>query len=226
MPIKTQRPVARYILASLAFTLPAAWLALYTGCLAFPGPVCELPRVYEITAASVVVWTLLPLGLVYQERARRRAAKGMYGRVSRQGGWAVSFQKTIETIWDEKHRIDWGEGPSEIITGEMRYEARGWWCLVEVNGGRRVWVDRERFWRWLERVEAVQRNAKPGESAIAERCWVGELGRPLWMAYVDILEAIDAVEYPTDDVRSRRYVPGLPWGRVEEFEKLRPSEPR
>jgi len=79
------------------------------------------------------------------------------------------------------------------------------------------------LWQWLAGVEALAATMPAGESAIGERRWQPVIGRDLWLAYMDILEAVGAVEYPTDDLRSRRYVRGQPWGRVEEFEKIQKS---
>lgn len=225
-------PIVRYAGAAMAFLIPTAWLSTYGVCMSWEARLCGWSGLYPFVTVATAALTLAPIGLAYLERAQKRARKGMYARPGPASGgamdWGVrTFKSVSEVLWDDKGALAWGEGPGPegLITGEMRYEARGWWLMVEVNGGTRVWVDRWRFWQWLEKVERLHHTVGPGESAIGERRWA-KLGRPLWMAYVDILEAVGAVEYPTGDARSRRYVPGLPWGRVEEYEKLRPSEAR
>jgi hypothetical protein len=225
----------QYTLTSLIFTIPAAWLGLFATCIYVDWDwpqVCSTNRIgmwLALLALGVGVLTFAPIGLVYRERASRRARRGMYARPGLWSGWHLDWgvrqlQSTIETLWDDKHRVAWGEGDGEVISGVMRYHSRGWWVTVEIGGGMRVWVDRAEIWQWLQKVEALHAKRQPGESAIGERVWSRKIGRPLWMAYCDILEAVGGIEYPTDDARSRRYVPGQPWGRVEEYEKLRPSE--
>lgn len=235
-----------YALASLAFTIPAAWLAVYGACIVWQGaPLCAWPGLYPLTAVLAALAVIAPIGLVYREKARRRASKGLWQKV-KQGsgfgvsGWHATFERTVAVMWGSE------AGQPELITGEMRYERRGWW--LSVKSGRRVWVDRWDFWQWLARVEALaevqgsgsgvqgvdpipqtlnpKKEEPTGESPIGERRWQPVIGRDLWLAYMDILEEVGAVEYATDDLRSRRYRPGQPWGRVEEFEKVRGSEVR
>lgn len=213
--------VIEYTLLSLLFTLPAAWLALYAACrqdwLLLP---CRHPAdSFILLTVVIIILTLGPIGWSYHERALRRARRGMWARAG------PSMGQTFERA------LRWAIGPERVepeewISGEARFEARGWWCRVEVGGGRKVWVGRGELWQWLLRVERLQATLGPGESPIGQRRWEAELGRERWMAYCDILEAAGGVEYPTGDARSRRYVPGAPWGRIETYERMRPSDVR
>ncbi len=219
-------PVARYALASIGFLIPAVWLAMLLACTRWGATwpaACE-PINYPAAALATAVLVLAPIGAVYLERARRRAAKGMWQKVGAGGrgpgsGWLATFERSVRVMWGSE-----AEAPDSLITGEMRYERRGWW--LSVKSGRRVWVDRWCFWQWLWEVEALAQSLPAGESPIGERRWQPVIGRDLWLAYCDILEAVGAIEYATDDLRSRRYVRGQAWGRVEEFEKVRGSEVR
>ena len=222
-----------YALASLAFSIPAAWLATYIGCEVYAGArLCAWPGLYPAVAALAAMLVLAPIGAIYRGRAQRRAARGMWQKTRGPGsgvrGWLTTFERTVQVVWGSEL-----EPPDTLITGEMRWEQRGWW--LSVKSGRRVWVNRWELWQWLAKVEALAATLYPfgysqgspaGESPIGERRWQPVIGRDLWLAYMDILEAVGAVEYPTDDLRSRRYVRGQPWGRVEEFEKMRGSEAR
>jgi hypothetical protein len=218
--------VFTYTLAAVIFTVPTAWLATHAACIVYEtARLCYWPGLYPLVTTLAAMLVVAPVGLIYGERARRRAAKGMWQKVPGsgfgvQGGWLTTLERTAKVIWGSDPT---GE-PPELITGEMRFDRRGWY--IEVKSGRRVWVDRWDLWQWLARVEALARKLPAGESPIGERRWQPVIGRDLWLAYMDILEQVGAVEYPTDDLRSRRYVPGQPWGRVEEFEKVRGSERR
>jgi len=221
MNLKTPK-VIEYTLFSLIFTLPVAWASLFAVCLNdwLPG-ICEQDYNYPLLTILVVILTLAPLGFSYHERALKRARRGMWAKprtgqrigqvFERLSRWAIGPERTE---------------PAEWVIGEERFEARGWWCWVEVDGGRTVWVDRGELWQWLLQVEQLRLILAPGESPISQRRWEPELGRELWMAYCDILEAVGGVEYPTGDPRSRRYVSGAPWDRVEKYERLRLSEVR
>lgn len=215
--------LASYALTSIALLVPAVWLVMLLACVKYGDDwpaTCE-PVNYAAAVPATAALVLLPLGLIYRERAHRRASRGMWQKVGggtgELGSWGAKLERTVQYLWGSEI-----EPPATLISGEMRYEKRGWYLAVK--SGRRVWVDRREFWLWLEKVETLVPKMEAGESAIGERRWQSMLGRDLWLAYMDILEAVGAVEYPTDDLRSRRYKPGSPWGRVEEFEKLRPSE--
>lgn len=230
--VMTLSPVIRYSLLSLTFTVPAAWALLTGGCLLWPrAEVCGLPYLYVLAALGVVVLTIAPLGWTYLERARRKAGKGMWRRGGVPGGGVSSVKSAFKALWDEEHRIGWGESSGEIISGEMRFERRRW--LIPVRNGQVVYVDRRVFWRWLEQVEALAQTLPPGESPVGMRRWRGQVveGQRLRegdvLAFHDILAAVGRFEYATPDVRSRRYVskPGAVWGAVEEFEKVQRSEP-
>ena len=214
-----------YTLASLAFSIPAAWLATYIGCEVYAGArLCAWPGLYPAVAALAAMLVVAPIGAIYRDRAQRRATRGMWQKVRGsgfgvRGSWLTTFERTVQVVWGSE--ID---PPDTVITGEMRWEQRGWW--LDVKSGRRVWVDRWELWQWLVKVEALAATMPAGESAIGERRWQPVIRRDLWLAYMDILEAVGAVSYATDDLRSRRYVRGQPWGRVEEFEKVRGSEAR
>lgn len=210
-------PAARYACAAIAFLVPSVWLLMLLACVKFGDDwpaACE-PVNYPAAALAIGLLVFGSLGLTYLERARRRARKGMWQKVAGPGaGWGKLFERTVRVVWGSEE-----ESPG-LIAGEMRYQRRGWY--IDVKSGRRVWVDRRQLWEWLYQVEALVAAQEPGP--ISERRWQPIIGRDLWLAYMEILEAVGAVEYPTDDVRSRRYRPGGAWSRVEEFEKLRPSE--
>jgi hypothetical protein len=133
---------------------------------------------------------------------------------------AATFSRVV------KFAID-GEWPREqespgLITGTQRFRKLGWWITIPLDGGRVVWVDRWRLWQWLIEVEGLRYQMESGESEIGERYWEPRIGRPLWMAYMIILESTGAAETLTPDPRSRRYVgSGDAWGWVEEYERWR-----
>lgn len=216
---------ARYSLAAAVFLTPASWLLLGLGCLKYGETwpqTCE-PVNYAAAPLAVGAGVSLWFGALYWWRAHRAATRRMWQRVHL-GGW-----QTMELV----KRIAWGseEEPPGLIAGETRFERRRW--LVPVpNSRRRVSVDRWRFWQWLVEVDKLQRALPPGESAIAIRRWKGETfkGRKITegeiLAFREILKAIQAVDYTTDDARSMYYVPGqgAVWGRVEEAERVMESE--
>jgi len=212
-----------YALTSIAFTIPAAWLAVYGACIIWDGArLCAWPGLYPLAAALATMAVVAPIGLVYRERARRRAARGMWQKVGAGGGgpgagWLDTFERTVAVMWGSEAELP------GLITGEMRYQRRGWW--LNVQNGQRIFVDRWEFWQWLLQVEAVAATLAPGESAIGERRWKKELGEGRWLAYCQILQTVNAVEFRTDDARSRRYTGGGAWKWVEEYEKHHPSEP-
>lgn len=216
--------VIRLTLLSLAFTAPAAWAVTLAGCLLWPGvAVCGLPYLYPLVTLGVIVLTLAPLGLTYSERARRKASRGMWQRAAVTGGTFASVKEVVSGLW--------GDGDQgAAIVGEVRFERRRW--SVDAPNGQRVYVDRARFWRWLQAVDKLQRELPAGQSALSMRRWKGRtfegarLGEGDVLAFREILKAVGAVEYRTHDARSMYYVvgPGAVWGRVEEFEKIQKSE--
>lgn len=219
-------PVIRYSLLSLAFSIPAVWVLTLSGCLLWTDvAVCGSPYLYPLTALGVIALTLAPLGLTYAERARRKASRGMWHKVST----GTRFEQ-LAAVWQDAGRIAWGESESEAITGEMRFERRRW--LIDAPNGQRVYVDRQYFWRWLQAVDRLQRELPPGQSALSMRRWKGRvfegtrLAEGDVLAFREILKAVGAVDYRTNDARSMYYVPGAGyvWGRVEEFEKTQKSE--
>lgn len=206
---------ARYAALAVAFLTPATWLAMLLGCVKYGDTwpqTCE-PVNFAAAPLAIGALVLLPIGLTYVERARRRASKGMWLRGL---GLGRSFERVAKMIWGSEL------GPGAAIVGEARFTRRRW--LIPVANGQRVWVDRREFWLWLNEVEALHRRLPPGESAIGERIWKPKLKEGRYLAYCRILEAVGRCEYPTDDPRSRRYVPGLAWSACESFELIQESE--
>lgn len=215
-------PVIRNIAGGILLLTLAAWIAQALGCYHELWSYCG-GSAYVTLAGLVALGVLGPLGLSYRERALRRARRGMWAGSSWGAGHELTtvFRRAVKFVIEGETEPDQAPG---LITGMQRFERRGWWVTVPALGGRAIWVDRYDFWLWLQQVEEMHPRMEPGESVIGERLWESRIGRPMWMAYVTILETIDATDCPTGDPRSRRYRPGLPWGRVEEFEQLRPSE--
>ena len=213
--------IIEYTALSLIFTLPAAWLVLYAVCRSsWWRQVCNQDGFMSVTIL-VIVLTLAPIGYIYRERALRRARRGMWA------GGGLAWGQRAGRLYDNVTRLAFEPPePEGEIVGQDRFERRGWWVWVPVGGGRQVWVDRRDFWQWLVEIEQAAQGMQFGASVIGQRRWEPELGRERWMAYCDILLAVGAIEYSTADPRSRRYIPGAPWGRVEAYEQLRPSEAR
>lgn len=211
----TLSPVIRYSLLSLAFTIPAAWAVTLAGCLLWPGaPVCGLPYLYPLVTLGVIVLTLAPLGLTYSERARRRASRGMWQKPR-----GIKLEWATSGLWGNAGETD----HPALLTGPRRRR----WGPITVKNGQRVYVDKNEFYFWLrDEVEPLAKKIKPGESAISGRYWKPRLGEGLYLAYVEILDAVGATRYVTDDPRSRQYVPsvGAVWGRIEAYEAIVRSE--
>ena len=88
-----------YTLASIAFTVPAAWLAVYGACIVWRGArLCAWPGLYPLTAVLAAMLVLGPIGLIYKERARRRASKGLW-RKSGGRGWTLMDYAVKQWAW-------------------------------------------------------------------------------------------------------------------------------
>lgn len=217
-------PIIKYIIGSIILTTLAAWIAQGLLCYHRLWGWCGGEH-YVTVAGLMALVVLIPIGLSYRERALRRARRGMWARP----GWGAAHE-LVATFGKVTRLIiegEWGHepAPASLITGAQRFERRGWWITVPLDGGRAVLVDRWELWQWLIEVERLRYQLPVSESAIAERLWesrlAGQGGRARWMAYMIILEAAGAVICPTGDPRSRRYIPGDPWSYVEEYEKWR-----
>jgi hypothetical protein len=218
-------PAIRYAGSAVILWVLIAWLVNWLACYHRLWGFCG-PSTYVTLTIGAALLVLAPLAWTYRERALRRASKGMWAR----SGWglgsndlAVIFKRTarfaIEGEWPDSQLAG-------VISGTQRFERRGWWVTVPIAGGTEVWVDRWALWQWLIKVEALRGQLPPGESEIGQRYWEPRIGRPLWMAYMIILEAVGAAETVTPDPRSRRYVGGDAWGWVEAYEAIRASEAR
>lgn len=218
-------PIVRQIAGGILLLTLAGWIGQSLLCYHRLWGYCDFSHALTL-AGLVALGVLGRLGLIYKERAIRRASRGMWSRA----GWgsraghelAATFSKVTRFIIEGETEP---EAPG-LITGARRFEKRGWWVDVPIGGGRAVWVDRWQLWQWLIEVESLRYQMKPGESEIGERYWEPRIGRPRWMAYMIILETIGAAETVTGDPRSRRYVGGEAWGWVEEYERVRGSEER
>lgn len=220
----TMPPIIKHIAGAVAFGTLAAWLANGLVCYHQLWAWCG-GSAYVTIAALVALFVLTPLAYTYRERAIRRASKGMWSRSWHRGPGhelTATFNRVVKLAIGPEEE----QSPAGLITGTDRFERRGWWIDIPVDGGKRVWVDRWQLWQWLIKVDALQGRLLPGESEIGRNYWEPRIGRPLWMAYMIILEAVGAIETRTPDPRSRRYVGGDAWGLVEQFEKIRASEAR
>jgi hypothetical protein len=215
-------PQVRNVAGAVFLWTLAAWLAQILACYHGLWSYCDFSHALTI-AGLVALGFLGQLAYIYREKAIRRASRGMWARRT---GYQVGvvFGRVV------KFAVD-GEWPDPqaaggAIVGTQRFERRGWWVTVPIAGGTEVWVDRWALWQWLIKVEALRGQLPPGESEIGRSYWEPRIGRPMWMAYMQILEATGAAETVTPDPRSRRYVGGDPWGWVEAYEALRGSEAR
>src|SRR5262245_47484395 len=212
----TVPPIVRYIVSAVTLGTLATWLVNGLVCYHALWSWCGFDA-YVTVAGLVALGVIAPLAHTDRERAMRRAARGMWARRS----WGSRAGQQLTATFNRAVRFaiegEWPQQPG-LITGEQRFERRGWWVDVPLDGGRAVWVERYELWQWLIEIEGLVYHVGVGESPISERLWEPELGRARWMAYVSILESVGAAEAATGDPRSRRYLPGQPWGRVEEYE--------
>lgn len=214
-------PIVRHTLAYIAAGSLAAWIAQILACYHGLWSYCDFSHALTI-AGLVALGTLAQLAYIYREKALRRARRGMWARGYRGHELAASFGRVAKLIWEGPAEENPAGNAPGLITGTQRFQKLGWWITVPLNGGQAVWVDRGRFWRWLIEVEGLRYQMEPGESEIGQRYWERRIGRPLWLAYMQILETIGAAETQTPDPRSRRYVgEGDVWGLVEEYERWR-----
>lgn len=225
--------IIKYILSSIIFISLAAWTG--QGLLCYHRLWGWCGREHYITVAGLIALLVLaPIGLSYKQRALRRASRGMWSRSWHRGTGhelTATFTRVTRLVIGQEEEAPAGSGNAygphaSIITGTDRYERRGWWIDLPLDGGTRIWVDRWELWRWLIEVEGLRYQLKSGESPIGRGYWEPKIGRPRWMAYMIILEEVGAAETVTGDPRSRRYVGGDAWGLVEQFEKIRASEAR
>lgn len=213
-------PIIRQIAGGILLLTLAAWIAQALACYHELWAYCG-GSAYVTLAGLVSLGILGRLGLIYRERALRRASRGMYAR-----GWSRGAGHELAATFSKVTRFIIEGEPDPVpglITGARRFERRGWWVTVPIGNGRAVWVDRWQLWQWLIEVEGLRYQLDPGESEIGQRYWEPRIGRGRWMAYMIILEAAGAAETVTGDPRSRRYVGGDAWGWVEEYERVRGS---
>lgn len=216
-------PIIRHIAGAVILLTLAAWTGQGLLCYHRLWAWCGGEH-YLTVAGLIALLVLAPIGWSYKERASRRASRGMWSRP----GLSHQLTATFSQIAKFAVEGEWPGQPDEqagLITGAQRFERRRWWIDVPLDGGGGIWIDRWELWRWLEEVEGLRSQLKPGESPIAERLWesrlAGQGGRRRWLAYVHVLECIGAADCPTGDPRSRRYIPGDPWSYVEEYERWR-----
>lgn len=217
------------ILIASAITAGTAWLGFAAACLwSADLPLCRHPAGGWIVMLLAVALVNLPVAALAREKARRVIGRGLYARPL---DLARPLDATAKAIGALAHLAWEGELPTHrqgAAHDALRvFEGRGWW--VKFDSGSDVWVGKQDLYDWLADAWLLQeryQRQRSGQSAIGQRRWEPEIGRPQWQARCWLLEQAGGVERNTSDRRSTPKLRWLPWDTVQRLEAVLPSEER